>query len=697
MARRRDGGGVAIRLSLRDGDVVRRALSQLGAEGEVALKRLERAGAPASRGLKAVDTASKEAQSGVRSLASRAGPLGRILTDIGPGGMAAAAGIGAMALALRSASRVAREAVTEFDRIAKQARTAGMGSDLFQGLQFAALEEGIGSEKLNTALQRFTVQSQSAARGQGELFAALQRVNPVFAEQFRLASGQEERLRVVSRAMGELSEQSQKNELAAAAFGRGQVEMTRILGEGERQIDDLMARARELGLVIDRDLLARAEEISNQMDVASRAIDLNFKQALVDLAPVLVASAQLIARLAADISELIDRFRDFENQTTRSLGARMRELGLERLAIERQMGELRARPDIAGNWFSGISDENRARQLADLQQQLEEVAEREQRINDILSERERKQPGGGEVDPDQVARQAMINQLREAGVTAAMRLAEAEGHLNQALQRGEITQEEHSRLMATARETYRETARAVRETRDRVQEFIVALEREIAAMQESDPVKREMILLGHMLAEADSKQIEKIEELIRLRHAERDAMKESEEQARFLENALTAGFDAIIPKIETGNRALDSFLNTLIQAVAQAALFGKGPLAGLFGGGGGLFSGLLGSGLSGAATPLGAITGSAPGPGRALLPSMLPGPVLAGGSIPAAASRPAYGSGGSHSVVELRMSPDVEARLLKEAGDQSVRIVTDGIRGYDKNRRRQYRMGGQPA
>lgn len=692
MARSRDGGGVSIRLSLRDGEVVRRALTQLGSEGEAALKRLERAGQPAGRGLKAVDTASKEAQASVAGLAARAGPLGRILSDIGPGGLAAAAGIGAMALALRSSARVAREAVTEFDRIAKQARTTGLGSDLFQGLQFAALEEGIGSDKLNTALQRFTVESQKAARGQGELFASLQRSNPAMAEQFRLAQGQEERLRAVARAMGEMTGESEKAELAAAAFGRGQVDMVRILGEGERQIDDFVARAREMGLVIDRDLLARAEELSNQMDVASRVIDLNFKQALIELAPTLVATAQMVARLANDIATLIDRFRDFENQTTRSLGTRMRELGAERLAIERQMGELRARPDISEDWWSGISDENRARQLADLQAQLEGVAEREQRINDILSEREREAPGGGgEVDPDREARQQAINQLREAGVTAAMRLAEAEEHLNQALARGEITQEEHARLLATARDTYREKGRAVRETRDRVQDLIDALEREIDAMRESDPVKREMILLSGQLAEADAKQMEVIEALIRLRHEEREAMRQSEEQARFLENALLAGFDAIIPKIETGNNALDNFLNTLIQAVAQAALLGKGPLAGLFGGGG-FLGGLFGGGTGPFPAPpiIGGLYGAA-------APAMLPAPVAASAmAAPAGASSMLKQAGGP-SVVELRMSPDVEARLLREAEGQSVRIVSDGLQGYDKSRRKQFQNGGRPS
>ncbi|WP_082005950.1 tape measure protein [Ensifer sp. ZNC0028] len=82
--------------------------------------------------------------------------------------------------------------------------------------------------------------------------------------------------------------------------------------------------------------------------------------------------------------------------------------------------------------------------------------------------------------------------------------------------------------------------------------------------------------------------------------ASADRLAESQDQARqaadFLGDAAFDAFSDLIPQIETGNAALDKFLNTLIEAVAQAALLGTGPLAGLGGGDGGrggLFGGLL--------------------------------------------------------------------------------------------------------
>lgn len=73
---------------------------------------------------------------------------------------------------------------------------------------------------------------------------------------------------------------------------------------------------------------------------------------------------------------------------------------------------------------------------------------------------------------------------------------------------------------------------------------------------------------------------------------------ESQDQAReaadFFKGSMMDAFQSMIPAIETGNSALDKFLNTLIEAVLQATLLGKGPLAGIFGGGGSGFLGGIG-------------------------------------------------------------------------------------------------------
>ncbi|TAN72950.1 MAG: phage tail tape-measure protein [Magnetospirillum sp.] len=85
---------VSIRLSLQDGETVRRALLKLGEDGQKALARIEGAAQPASKSLLAINAASQDIQGGMAGFASRLGPIGSVMMALGPAGLAAGAAIG---------------------------------------------------------------------------------------------------------------------------------------------------------------------------------------------------------------------------------------------------------------------------------------------------------------------------------------------------------------------------------------------------------------------------------------------------------------------------------------------------------------------------------------------------------------------------------------------------------------------------
>jgi tape measure domain-containing protein len=152
--------------------------------------------------------------------------------------------------------------------------------------------------------------------------------------------------------------------------------------------------------------------------------------------------------------------------------------------------------------------------------------------------------------------------------------------------------------------------------------------------------------------------------------ASAEKLAESQDQARqaadFLGDAAFDAFSDLIPQIETGNEALDKFLNTLIEAVAQAALLGSGPLAGLGGGagGGGLFGGLF--------KLFGFAKGGIAANGR---PQALPR--FAGGGVARSAS--IFGEAGPEAAVPLpdgRRIP-VDLRAPQGAASGGTREVVD--------------------
>lgn len=127
-----------------------------------------------------------------------------------------------------------------------------------------------------------------------------------------------------------------------------------------------------------------------------------------------------------------------------------------------------------------------------------------------------------------------------------------------------------------------------------VKKLIADLEFELSVIGLSNEEREKEEALRKAGASATEEQKNRIVALTEQLQQERAALEANEEAAKFFKDTLADAFLAIVPVVETGNKALDNLLNTLIQAVTQAALLGSGPLAGLFGGGGGILGAIFG-------------------------------------------------------------------------------------------------------
>jgi hypothetical protein len=187
-----------------------------------------------------------------------------------------------------------------------------------------------------------------------------------------------------------------------------------------------------------------------------------------------------------------------------------------------------------------------------------------------------------------------------------------------------------------------------------------------------------------------------------------DELERGTEVARFFGETTFDAFSSIIPSIETGNQALNRFLNTLVEAVAQAALLGQGPLAGLFGGlggaaGGGLLGSIFGFGgpivsagiglfQQGGVTDRPAIFGEH-GPEAAV-------PLPDGRRIPVEMRAPAMPAMMPPAPVTIRVEPSkyfdvvVDERAAAAAVPVAVRVTREGLYQAEQRRQRFERTGG---
>jgi len=150
---------VSIRIAVIDGDKVRRELTLTGETGQRALKRIEDATKPASRQLVAVNVVGEQLRYGMENLAGGAGTLGTSLMRLGPIGIAAAAVLGAVGLAVAAGIKEFKEAELALNGL----NAALKATDFTAGVtaqQITALGEAVEG---NTLFKKEDIQNAAAA------------------------------------------------------------------------------------------------------------------------------------------------------------------------------------------------------------------------------------------------------------------------------------------------------------------------------------------------------------------------------------------------------------------------------------------------------------------------------------------------------------------------------------------------------
>ncbi len=145
-------------------------------------------------------------------------------------------------------------------------------------------------------------------------------------------------------------------------------------------------------------------------------------------------------------------------------------------------------------------------------------------------------------------------------------------------------------------------------------------QRQIDILRETDPIQKEMLRYREMLAGASDQQRQALEELIGTRLREEEAMRGLKDQETFFRDIARDSIRGLISDAEDLGDVFDGVARSIADAALEAAIFGEGPLAGLFGGGGG--GGLFGI-ISDALIPGHAEGGYLTGPGSGTSDSIL--------------------------------------------------------------------------
>ena len=455
----------------------------------------------------------------------------------------AAAAAGLVALG-RSYVQNTLEALEYADAIGKTADRLGVGVEALQEYRVAASLTGVETAQFDAGLERFVVRISEAAQGSGEAKDALEDLGIPLRDRDGQLRSIESLLADVADRFAEQEDSTVRAGLAYDLFGRSGVGLVNTLRNGSAGLEELRAQARATGQILREDTVRSAEALNDRFTLASDSISVAFRGALVELAPVLVSTAEYLAEVTQGANQLFDALSD------PSAG----EAALT--SLERQLEEVGQRIESIQTFdIFGL----RGEELAALEQQyfdlLVAIGESRQALE---AEREVTEDATHATE-NAVAATAQLTEATEE-LTDAQKEAQAEAErivsANAASAASLSTTNDLLRVEIEIRQNAIATGEDLRETETKI--TLARLESQAAADGLTE-AERELIReRGELLREQDS-----LEAALDTTREGTDMVAESQREAILTTNDLRDAFGEMITGLLRGTRDFDDIGRTL--------------------------------------------------------------------------------------------------------------------------------------
>lgn len=240
-----------------------------------------------------VDKLSKDLNNFGRDAERSARRASRSFSSLGAS-IAGVISVGAFTAATRSSLDYA-------DAIGKAAEATGLGVEQLQELRFAGDQTGLSLEQVDRALTTFNRRLGRFRTEGGGAAARLFRDLRIDVEQINTNV-----FRDVVDAISSVESQTDRAALTAGFFGDEAQKLELTLRGGNRGLDEFAAQARNLGLVLNEELVSNSEAANDQLSILGQVIRSQLTRSLVQLAPEVVALGEAFANVVPDLVQFVD-------------------------------------------------------------------------------------------------------------------------------------------------------------------------------------------------------------------------------------------------------------------------------------------------------------------------------------------------------------------------------------------------------
>lgn len=210
------------------------------------------------------------------------------------GGLVGGLAAGGVAGLVSSIGRVANGIA----QVGDEARRAGVDFESFQELKYVAEQNRLGVDALTDGLKELNLRADEfIVTGGGSAAEAFQRLGYTAEDLSVKLQNPSALFTEIIGKLGELDKAAQIRIADEIFGGTGGERFVQLIEQGEQGIRDTIQEARNLGIVMDQDVLDRAEELDRKFNQVSNTVGTALKTAIVEA--------------AAALSDFINSFNNF--------------------------------------------------------------------------------------------------------------------------------------------------------------------------------------------------------------------------------------------------------------------------------------------------------------------------------------------------------------------------------------------------
>lgn len=197
----------------------------------------------------------------------------------------------------------AKKAANFMDELRKKAEFTGFSVENFQELQFAASQIGLEADQATKAMVSFTNRLGKAQEGSGEAARSFTRLFGSLVPIVGLKA--DEALLITADAFQGLEGSAAGASISVDLFTKRGAGFSKMLNEGSAGLKRFGKQARDLGIVLEKELILQSTKAVDAFDAMSKVIKINLIRVISDLIPVITEVSLVVARLGPVIRDNI--------------------------------------------------------------------------------------------------------------------------------------------------------------------------------------------------------------------------------------------------------------------------------------------------------------------------------------------------------------------------------------------------------